>query len=107
MNGRKPNRQEKEWLNKVTELGCCVCRKHYGIFSPAEPHHINGCRKEGAHYHTIGLCPRHHRLSCPTGSLATRHGPGSAAGRFAFENEYGTEQKLLDYVVELLNADND
>jgi len=104
MKGRKPTKAESDWMKKVVELGCCVCRKHYGLFSEAEPHHVDGKTKEGAHFHVLPLCPSHHRLASPNGEWATRHSPGRKAGKFEFEQEYGTEQELLHYVNELVNG---
>jgi len=102
MKGKKPNADESKWMAAITELGCCVCRKHYGLFSEAEIHHLDGKTKLGAHYHTIPLCPRHHRLSSPRGEWATRHSPGRKAGKFSFEAEYGSELELYHYVVDLV-----
>jgi len=102
--GRTPTAEEGRWLDAIANLGCCVCRKYYGLFSPAETHHIHGKTKPGAHFATIRLCPPHHRLASATGEWATRHSPGRKAGRVAFEQEYGTEQELLDYTRELING---
>jgi len=104
MRGRNANAEEKRWMSQVQDLGCCVCRKHYDQDSPAEIHHTTGKTIEGAHFHVLPLCPMHHRLACCNGTWATRHGPGRNAGKFLFEQAYGTEQELLDYVVELING---
>lgn len=103
MKGRNPNKEERDWIDKVVSLGCCVCRKYYGEDSPAECHHTHGKTIPGAHFHVLPICPKHHRLASVTGEWATRHGPGRNAGKFLFEQAYGTEQELLNYVAELVN----
>ena len=99
MKGRTANADEKAWMSKVADLGCIVCIKNR-IESPAEIHHLDGKTKEGAHFHTIGLCPRHHRLADNNPKKwISRHGDGVKA----FEKEYGTETELLLRVVEFIN----
>ena len=95
--GRKPTKEEKAWLDKVSDLGCIVCLTFHSVYSPAEPHHIDGKTKPGAHLKTIGLCPRHHRHKSNDGQWVSRHGDG----RKAFESRYGTEQDILDACKEI------
>lgn len=99
MKGRKPSAAEKLWMNKVSDIGCIVCLNN-GIESPAEIHHLDGRTKEGAHFHTIGLCARHHRLADNhPKDWISRHGDGVKA----FEREYGTENELLLQVMDIIN----
>jgi len=95
MKGRRPNAEERRWLASICELGCIVCRKEFGLFTEASPHHIDGKTKPGAHLKTIPLCGRHHQI--PGDGYKTRH-----ANKTAFEKAYGTEYELLLEVVELL-----
>jgi len=96
VNGRKPNKAEREWLDKICESGCCVCANEFAIYSPAEPHHMDGCRKPDCHFKTIPLCPNHHRNG--------GYGVALHAGRAQWEKLYGTQAELLKQVQELINA---
>jgi hypothetical protein len=100
MKGRKPNAAEKLWMDKAADAGCIVCRLN-GIESPAEIHHIDGKTKEGAHFHTIGLCPLHHRIpdTHKPKRWISRHGDGIKA----FEAEYGTENELYLELLDIIN----
>lgn len=102
MKGRQPNAEERRYMSQVANLGCIVCRLHYGVESEAAIHHCSGKTKKGAHYDILPLCARHHQVSSPTGQWATRHSPGRNAGRVAFEEAYGTEEYLKEKVAELL-----
>lgn len=33
-------REEKAHMSRVSALGCIVCKNEYGVFSPAELHHM-------------------------------------------------------------------
>jgi hypothetical protein len=82
---------EKEYLNRVAELGCIICRM------PAEIHHLRtgmGLGMRNDYKNAIPLCPTHHR----TGG----HGVAYHAGRLAFESQFGTEIELLEKVRSLL-----
>ena len=75
---------EREHYDLLVSSGCCVCRKHYGVFSPAEIHHIrlNGGKRDNAP--AIALCPAHHR-----GSQGIHHlGKTAWREKFGHENEY-------------------
>ncbi len=97
MNGRKPTKAETVWLDAICAYGCIVCRNEFGCFSPAEPHHLDGCRKENAHFKTIPLCLAHHRCGKDDESVTSRH-PYKAA----FEKRYGTEMDLHARTVEVV-----
>ena len=97
MKGRNPNKAEKEWLAKITRLGCIVCWLEHGVETQASPHHIAGKTKPGAHMKTIPLCGLHHQggQDCP--EYTSRH-PHKAR----FEARYGTEDYLLEKTKELI-----
>ena len=91
MKGRKPTKEEAAYMDSIVQSGCVVCRKFLGVFSPAEPHHIIGKTKPGAHFKTIPLCPNHHRIKSNTGEWISR-----ADGRAAFEKAYGKKKDLIE-----------
>ena len=97
---KPPTAAERRYMNKIVELGCAVCRKHYGIYTPAGIHHIVEGGKRLGHFYSIPLCPRHHNVPGP--GYETRH-PNKAR----FEAAYGTEYELLEYVGKLLERDED
>ena len=97
MKGRSPNKQEKIWMNSLTQLGCIVCRIHYQCETPAEVHHIDGKTKPEAHLKTIPLCFRHHREGVKNELYVSRH-----PFKHEFEERYGTEENLLQKVKELI-----
>ena len=56
--GRTPTKEEKEWMDFICQQGCIVCHNEIGVFSPCEPHHIDGKTQAGAHFLTIPLLRR-------------------------------------------------
>jgi hypothetical protein len=83
-------KDEKRWLDCITQLGCCVCLFHHFVFTPAEPHHmLYGDRRRG-HLYTIPLCPPHHRSGKNDEQATSRD-----QSRRRFEARYGTEEQLL------------
>ena len=81
---KKPNKEEREWLQKVSQLPCCVCNAY-----ETEVHHcrINtGFGLRPSHYDTISLCVNHHRGQEGIHTL----------GRRAWENKYTTQQELIE-----------
>lgn len=76
--------QEKAHMGRVAELGCLICHR------PAEVHHCRafaGAGQRSSAFHTIPLCPDHHRLG---GSGVAIH-----AGIQSFERNHGAERDLL------------
>lgn len=100
MIGRTPNKEEKEWLDAITSLGCIVCYLGLGVFTEASPHHITGKTKPGAHMKTIPLCGRHHQISGL--GYVSRHGDGKAR----FEAAYRSEEYLLEMTAKAIGSDN-
>lgn len=91
-------KNEKQWLNKVAELGCAVCRRLGYIGTPAEIHHLRAGQGWGrtSHYHAIPLCPEHHCGKTGVHGLGTK----------GFPKHYGfTEQDLLNDVSKLLGKE--
>ena len=76
---------EKAHLDAIAAAGCCVCRKLYGVVTPAEIHHVRsyGGKRENAP--VIALCPHHHR-----GEEGIHH-----LGKAAWRAIYGQEEDYL------------
>ena len=88
---------ERRHMNKVANMGCCVCVNLELGETPAELHHIgNGAMgKRATNYEVIPLCHIHHR----TGG----YGVAVHQGRVQWESNFGTEQELLAQTMEWLN----
>lgn len=81
------SKAEKQYLAKVAELGCIICK------SPAEIHHIRsgmGIGQRNNNSMVLPLCPQHHR----TGGF----GIAIHAGQKTWEQNFGTELELLEIV---------
>lgn len=89
MRGRTPTASERLHMDRVAELGCCVCWISEGVYSPCAIHHLEGKTKPGAHFKVLGLCPTHHQ----TGG----RGVALHAGRAKWEENYGTQEVLLQW----------
>ncbi|GMQ79534.1 MAG: Ref family recombination enhancement nuclease [Anaerolineae bacterium] len=99
MTKKPPTKAEQAHMARVIELGCIVCmNKGYG-FSPAEIHHPRngqGLSQRANHKDGIPLCPQHHRLG--------GYGVAIGAGQKRWEELYGTERKLLEQVIGILEV---
>ena len=91
MKSRNPTRAERDWMDAITNHGCVVCQREFGIFTDAEIHHIDGKTKPGAHLKTIPLCYRHHREGEDCNGYTSRH-----PYKKRFEGRYGREEELLE-----------
>jgi len=96
--GRNPTAKEKKHMDKVSQLGCIVCKNQGNDFVPCDIHHIEGKTKESAHFNVLPLCYRHHREGTFNGLWVSRH-----PWKKEFERRYGTELELLEQVKEILN----
>ena len=99
MKGRTPTADERRHMAAVAELGCCVCRRELGVYSPAAIHHIDGKTRPGAHFKVLGLCPMHHQTG---GGGVALH-----AGRVEWERLHGTQADLLRWVAERITTTED
>lgn len=97
MRGRKPNKEEQEYLSRVADVGCIVCLLTEEVFTPPEIHHIDGKTKKDAHFKAIPLCHYHHREGSDNEAYTSRH-----PYKVRFEERYGTEQYLLEKTKELI-----
>ncbi|MEE9510347.1 MAG: Ref family recombination enhancement nuclease [Candidatus Bathyarchaeia archaeon] len=87
---KKPTKAEREYMSRVAELGCIICK------SPAELHHLTGAGMGLRSKDIIPLCPFHHR----TGG----HGNAIHAGTETWENIFGTQEELRDNLTQLING---
>lgn len=77
-------------LDKISWLGCIVCRLHFRVYTEPEIHHLRdgvGMGQRQDDEHAIGLCPNHHR----NGGV----GVAFHADQKLWEEIYGTEEYLL------------
>lgn len=95
------NAEIKRRRNALVALGCCVCRREFGIYTPPAIHHLRGHPWSGAgqradEQYTIGLCPPHHQ----TGGYGVAYHQGAEE----FERRYGTQADLLEWTNQRLEA---
>ena len=89
-----PSKASKRHFDRVSALGCVLCRLILDLRTPAEIHHVfdSAARSD---YLVVPLCPEHHRGK--TGF----HG----LGQRAFEMRYKTtEYHLLAETIRLLST---
>jgi hypothetical protein len=75
-----PSALGRAHMGRVAELGCLICRR------PAEVHHCRhyaGGGQRATDFHTIPLCPTHHRLG--GSGVAFHAGPQSFARAFGLD----------------------
>jgi hypothetical protein len=62
---KKPTVAESEYMGRVAELGCGVCRRLKLGETPAIVHHqrTGQGKMRASHYRTVPLCPSHHQDS--------------------------------------------
>jgi hypothetical protein len=85
---------EKKYMDRVSELGCIVCRNQKYGKNPAVIHHIRtgqGISQRAPNGLIIPLCPMHHNMG--------GHGVAIHSGQKQWENLYGTELELLNQTI--------
>ena len=90
-------KQEKEYLDLLSQFGCVVCKKFYDVYTPTSIHHIRhgmGIGQRNSTENCLPLCPNHHQHG--------GYGVAFHAGKKAFEEKYGTELELLEWLKERL-----
>ena len=85
---------EREYLEKVQELGCIACIKLGYYDTPAEIHHVRKFGEKRNHFRVIPLCPHHHRTSKESHHLNPKW----------FKETFGTQEDLLKEVEILLDG---
>lgn len=91
---------ESDYLNKVAESGCVVCRNLGHGETPAQIHHIRagqGAAQRADNFSVLPLCHWHHQNG---GYEVAFH-----AGQKRWEELFGTEQELLEQVREELGIE--
>ena len=86
---------EKEWLDRVAQQNCIVCRNMGFEGSIAAIHHIRhgvGMGQRNDNYHVLPLCGAHHQ----TGG----YGVALHAGIKRWEKKFGTEMQLYHQLLE-------
>lgn len=89
---------EKEYMNRVADLGCICCAMMGYPDTPAEIHHIRsnmGMGQRASNYDVIPLCSIHHRLG--------EAGVGFHSSAKQFEENFGSELDLLEIVKEVIS----
>lgn len=87
--------ERKARFDALVAIGCCVCRREHGAYTPPQVHHLRGHPWSGAGQRaddrfTIPLCFSHHQ--------GGEKGVAYHAGARSFEANYGTQAELLAYV---------
>ena len=80
---KKPaTKQEKDWMSRVSALGCLLC------FQPPCIHHVRKHNSKRDHMKVLPLCDKHH---ANTGEF----GVAIHAGKNEWEKNHGTEEYWL------------
>jgi hypothetical protein len=93
------NKDEKKHYEKLSQIGCIVCRNLNFGYSAPHIHHIRHGVGLGQRSHwslAIPLCPLHHQHG--------GYGVALHAGQKAFEAKYGTESELLQQTLTILEG---
>jgi len=92
---KNTKKYRSEYLSKLANLGCIICKKMGFPNSPAEIHHINEGRigKRADFNKTIPLCVFHHRQ----GKESYHYSPKN------FNKKWGTQKELLTLVNKMIN----
>ena len=99
MKKKSKTKDEKQWLNKLSEFGCCICKRYHDVIDapPANIHHIRegvGLGEKSSSYLCIPLCHYHHQ-SGPAGK-AFHTSPKQ------WIKAYGKESEMLEWVLDNL-----
>ena len=89
-------KDERKHYDKLSQLGCIVCKREGWGYSAPEIHHMrSGQGHKRAHWSlAYPLCPNHHRNG--------GYGIAFHAGAKEFEKKFGTEAELLAETLNLI-----
>ena len=90
---------EKQHYDKLFQLGCIVCSNLGFGYSQPHIHHIRHGAGIGQKSHwsvAIPLCPLHHQNG--------GYGVALHAGQKTFEENFGTEEELLEETLRKINV---
>jgi len=84
-------------FDKLSRMGCIVCRIVHHVYTPAMIHHLTGLKfrstgKKAKDEHSIGLCHNHHQGAQGIHTIGMR----------PWENAFGTQEALLEYTDTLI-----
>lgn len=82
---------KQRWFQCLQEMGCIVCLREWDIRSDPDIHHIIRNNRRIDDFHTIPLCPSHHRHGINNQIAVSRH-----PWKKEFERRYGTEWELYE-----------
>lgn len=89
---------EKDWMNKVAQLGCLICENNYVVL-----HHVTTLKRgfgtRSSHFHVLPLCVNHHDAGIRGVSLH--------ASIPEWENKHGTQIELLKKVYNYFDKEID
>jgi hypothetical protein len=91
-------KQDKRHLQRLVDLGCCVCMREMDCYTMPEIHHTRfscGIAQRSDDKLAIPLCFHHH---------SAQGFDGIHKGQRSWEEKHGTEEFLLNYTMELLNG---
>lgn len=92
---------DKARFDKLTQMGCIVCRRAHGAFVQAEVAHMTDCGRRVGHQSSFPLCAWHHRgighTGIKTSDMERLYGPSFARSKKDFEAAFGTEADLVQH----------
>jgi len=93
---KSKTKDEKQWLNKLAESGCCICRRYHDVTDapPCNIHHIReglGISQRNNSYMCLPLCHHHHQGK-----------DGFHTSPKQWIEKYGKESKMLEWVLDNL-----
>ena len=90
--------KRQKWFQALQDMGCIVCLNNLDVRSDPDIHHILHAGRRIDDFHTIPLCPSHHRSGIKNDIAVSRH-----PWKKEFEKRYGTETELLEQVRKMVN----
>ena len=102
-----PTKADRARFDAFRRIGCVACRKEgYGPHDADVHHLLSGGHRRG-HRFTVPLCPWHHRGFTYHGSrqdMTDEYGPSLAHQPRRFRERYGSDDELLAYTDQLIEA---
>jgi hypothetical protein len=90
--------KSKRHIARIKELPCVACLQMGYTTYGVDAHHILSGGRRIDDYHCLPLCRDHHRGGMNDSLCVSRH-----PWRREFEARYGTEERLLEIVKELMD----
>lgn len=100
MSRKPPTKAEAYRIARMLRLGCICCLESMGVWQQPECHHIVISGSRLGHWHTLPICPGHHRGAWTDGQKAhyaerrLQMPPCIDDGLPVFERVFGTQQEL-------------